>query len=75
MAKKSASGKHKGRKLTRRVTANPDPQFLGDPAEFQAHLDDDQLQAVRSMLKKIPAPRRSPPVMGLEEIIARRRSR
>jgi hypothetical protein len=55
--------------LTRLVSCNPEPQFLGDPAEFQAHFDAARSEAVHAMLHKIPAPRRSPPVMTLEEVI------
>ena len=55
--------------LTRLVSCNPEPQFLGDPAEFQAHFDAARSEAVHAMLHKIPAPRRSPPVMTLDEVI------
>ena len=70
MSKKDHSGKKtKDAAPTRLVSADPAPQFLGDPAEFQARFDEAQSEAVHGVLQKIPAPRRSPPVMDLEEVI------
>ena len=71
MSKKSGSKeKSKGTlALTRLVSTDPEPQFLGDPAEFQARFDAARSEAVHAMLHKIPAPRRSPPVLALEDVI------
>ncbi len=55
--------------LSRLVSLTAQPQFLSDPAVFQAHLDAARSEAVCAMLEKIPAPRRSPPVMALDEVI------
>ena len=63
------SKKSKEPPLTRLISAHLEPQFLGDPADFQAHFDAARSQAVHGMLHEIPAPRWSPPIMALEDVI------
>ncbi len=67
MSKKSHSTKTTT--PTRLISSDPQPQFLGDPADFQAHFDAERSEAVHAMLQKIPKPRRSPPVLSLKEVI------
>ena len=55
--------------LTRLISSQHQPQFLGDPADFQGQFDAARSEAVRAMLHKIPAPRHCPPTMTLEEVI------